>query len=184
MAELPLTLLAVLSLLGPPGAQAGPELEQLRNDSVVAALASGEYGTALELSTELEAELASEWGFHIRYGGGDLAGALRAALGGLERFPTNPRLLENATRCALALGLGERALALALRLEDLDGLDGPTRVRAEELVATATLAADREARARAGVARARWVSAALAAVCACALAWLGSGPRAGPDPSR
>ena len=139
---------------------------------VRAAFEAGELGRALELAGTLpEAALGAEWRFHVLYHGGDLTGALLAAEAGLAAAPDHPRLLENAARCALALGLGERAAAHVARWLATPALAEAERDRAHDLAAQASALSEREQQLRAGAARARAVTLALAGVLAAAF-WL------------
>ena len=160
----------LLALCGAPS-QASSTTASTEAD-VRAAFEAGELGRALELAGTLpEAALAAEWRFHVLYHGGDLTGALLAAEAGLASAPDHPRLLENAARCALTLGLGERAAAHVARWLATPALDGAERARAQDLAAEAAALSERERELRAGTSRARAATLTLAGALAAAF-WL------------
>jgi hypothetical protein len=161
----PLALCTLLALGAPAAAGALGPAASWRQDAPAAAVAeafsAGRLGRALELTAELaDPLLAAEWRFHVLYSGGDLPAALAAAEAGLAREPEHPALLENAARCALALGDGSRARRHAEALASV-AADPAVRARAEDLLVEARSAALREEQTRTGLARARAVASAL-----------------------
>ena len=118
--------LAVVWVVGwLPGAQdALVEVRSLR--------AAGRFEEALVRAADIEdPALRAFERLEVLYYAGDLAGALRAAVGGLEADPRHLQLLWRGTRLAIDLGATERAEELAGRLrESIDGdggLDPGTR---------------------------------------------------------
>lgn len=160
----PLALGALLALAAP--APAAAWRQEAPAAAVAEAFSAGRLGRALELTAALgDPLLAAEWRFHVLYSGGDLPGALEAAEAGLALSPEHPALLENAARCALALGDGSRAGRRAELLATV-ARDPAVRARAEDLLAEARAAVEREQRARTGLVRARAVASALGAAAA------------------
>jgi hypothetical protein len=164
-------LLAILGCLAQLADAQAPGGAVAAEADVRVAYEAGELAHALELARALpDPALSAEWRFHVLYHGGDLTGALLAAESGLAGAPEHPRLLENAARCALALGLGGRAAAHVARWRGLTDLDGPELLRARELGAKADVLVERERAARSAEARARAVAFSLAVAFALALA--------------
>ena len=147
---------------------------------------AGRYGAALELTQDIEdAALRAEWRFQLLNTGGDLPGALEAALEGLRAAPQHLGLLQNALVCALTLGHAELSRALCARWKAAieAQLDDPARraaalERQASLQAVADEAARRELALSRATARAR--VGALSALAAALLALLGLAWRATP----
>jgi len=131
-----------------------------------------------------DAALRAEWEFQILHEGGDLPGALRAALRGLDGAPAHLRLLHNAVVCSLTLGLGERSVELSQRwgraLESAELSDDERRAQSQvqrRMAHEAEELLDRERAAAQAMGRARATSIALIALASCAVAALAFAPR-------
>jgi hypothetical protein len=143
--------------------------------------AAGRYGEALELTQRIgAADLRAEWRFQLLNDGGDLPAALEAAEEGLCVAPTHRGLLQNATVCAVTLGIAERSAVLCERWraaveaevtepgERAAALEATERMRGE----VARLKERDSALLRAGR-RAYAIAGALLAAAIAALLWLG-----------
>lgn len=111
---------AAIALLTPAtqaSAQAQGEAQDDALQRVESLRAEGRYVEALDACAAIP-EPADRALAHadVLWYAGDLGGALTAAMEGLESAPREPALLWRATRLAVDLGAGERALGLASRL--------------------------------------------------------------------
>jgi hypothetical protein len=155
-------------------ALAGACCAAARAQSVEESYAAGRYDRAFVALESLEdPALRAEWRYHLLHSGGDLTGALAAALDGLAVAPDSLRLLQGASECAVTLGLGQRALGVCDRWRSAAQriADEPARAAALESVArcesSARVQLATSSTADAALRRARIVSlAGLAIACA------------------
>lgn len=136
---------------------------------------------------EPDATIRSRARVEILYRAGDLPGALREALGGLQRAPADRILLRRALELETALRMPDPARTHAEELERAvrrDTLDEEARRWWEREAAALSEAAKRmqehQASLVSATSRAQWVSlGVLGAVLAASIALLGSHPRDG-----
>lgn len=160
-----------LALLGAAQEGAADRVRSLR--------AEARYAAALEAAEEIAvpADAAFER-LEVLYHAGDLGGALRAALAGLEHDPDHRMLLWRGTRLAIDLAATERATELAERLADaVERSAGVDREAWAEVVAgfraEALALARATERRRAALGRARVVVLVAGALAVVALVRLG-----------
>lgn len=155
-------LLLLAGLAGPPqGPGAG-------FDAALRLVAEGRYAAALEAAeAEPDGLRRAQARVHVRHRAGDLAGALAAALAGLEADPSDPWLLEQAAFVAVSLNRGAQGEALAERLaravQPAGAADPGAPERAEGLLAEARAARALELARRDALARSRRVALGLLA---------------------
>lgn len=149
---------------------------------------AGRYAEALELTADIldPAQRAFER-LEVRYYAGDLGGALREALLGLEVAPADRMLLWRGTRLAIDLLATERAIVLSERLRaavetgsgpDLAPADRQAWVRAASELTQAAADLQRiDAERASALLRARVLVAAIALGVMLAAGWLSRGSR-------
>lgn len=192
--------LAVLAVLAPAG---GASAQESGPDTSTETSAEAGFAAALRLVSEdrfaaaLEAAALepdplarAQAHVHVRHHGGDLRGALSAALAGLEAAPSDPWLLEQGAFVAVSLNEGALAMTLAERLVlGLEALHpagtepGPRAAleRAHGLREEARASHSRALERRASLRRARGVAFALLALCLALAAFLARTPARNPD---